>query len=184
MSRMDPRVALGLAALARGQIAVIQGSPRRKLIEELQKEWLLATVETCEVRRKFFTETVWRQGGSIYELSLTSFWQEDLFGGIQAAVAADANDCHLLIIDNLGMELANPHRREAVRLLISGRVEKIRKERGTESHPYRSSTQWSPGFPPCAILGVQGSLAAFYGRDLAQDVAEVGIFIDLQGERP
>lgn len=161
---MDPRVNLGLKVLLQGKIVLLEGPGHPPILEALVSAWREATAEKITLTREGRTTDFYSAGGSCYVQDMIRFWQEDLFEAKQK-LAESARDVSLLAISHLGIETPNQYRKEAVRLLILERVNRLS----------------SPGSPPfCAILGTEapGALRDRYGEDLARAVGDVGVSIE------
>jgi hypothetical protein len=161
---MGSSVKLGLNFLLRGKIVVLEGPGHPQVLEALVKAWQEATIEKIVLTREGRSQEFFSSGGSYLVQDMVRFWQGDLFEEKQK-LGDSARDVSLLAISHLGVELPNPYRKEAIRLLLKERVEKL-------------SSVASPKY--CAILGVEavGTLRDRYGDDLASAVGAVGISIE------
>lgn len=166
---MQGEIKLGLDFLLRGKIVVLEGTGHPRILEELLKLWRAKATQEIEVSREGVTRKITIPGGSTYELSMLSIWEQGTFSEEKARILGEAGEADLLAVSHLGFEVPQAYRIELVKGLILRRLEKVRL-RATPSP-----------FPPCAILGVDGppgTLRTRYGDDLARAVGEVGVFIE------
>jgi hypothetical protein len=165
---MHADVKLGLNFLLRGKIVLLEGPGHPSVLEALADAWQKATVESVILTREGRTQEFFSSGGSYLVQDMVRFWQGDLFEEKQK-LGDSARDVSLLAISHLGVELPNNYRKEAIRLLLKERVDRI------------TSAAAAVAFPKyCAILGVEavGTLRARYGDDLASAVGAAGISIE------
>lgn len=166
---MDSSVKLGLDFLLRGKIVVLEGTGHPRILEELLKLWRAKATQEIEVSREGVTRKITIPGGSTYELSMLSIWEQGTFSEEKSRILLEAADANLLAVSHLGFEVPQAYRKELVRMLIMRRYDRIKLGPG------------SVAFPHCAIFGVDGppgTLRTRYGDDLSRAVGEVGVFIE------
>lgn len=166
---MSSTTKLGLARLLGGGIVILEGNGHPPVLESLIGEWKASTMEKKILEREGRHLQIFVPGGSVHHLSMLDFWAKGTFSEEKGQLLETADSATLLAISHLGFEVPQAYRKEAVRILLTARLDKIRAASGT-SRPM-----------PCAIIGVDGppgTLRARYGDDLSRMVGEVGIKIE------
>lgn len=165
---MDSRVSLGLKLLLKGKVVLLEGPGHPPILEAMIKAWQEATIETITLTREGRTQEFYSAGGTWFHQDMIQFWQGDLFEQ-KAKLGESARSVALLALSHLGIELPNPHRKEAIRLLLRERIDTLSSSSRAEIRPRY-----------CALLGVEavGTLRDRYGDDMASLVGYNGISIE------